>query len=92
MIRHYGKNIKLDGNGKYKVVFTIYPPSYNKNAPFSAILIKKRVLHHGLNLLMFHENLIMPVSGEREAIKHYINKEEGDLLLFFIYQINIEAK
>ncbi|KJG10899.1 membrane protein [Photobacterium kishitanii] len=31
---HYGKNIKLDGNGKYKVVFTIYPPSYNKNAPF----------------------------------------------------------
>ncbi|MEC6797099.1 iron transporter [Photobacterium sp. S4TG1] len=31
---HYGKNIKLDGKGKYKVSFTIYPPSYNKNAPF----------------------------------------------------------
>ncbi|HIF9254035.1 TPA: iron transporter [Photobacterium damselae] len=31
---HYGKNIKLNGTGKYKVTFTIYPPSHNKKAPF----------------------------------------------------------
>lgn len=38
---HYGKNIKLDGNGKYKVTFTIYPPSYNKNVGFGRHIDKE---------------------------------------------------
>ncbi|MDN3701662.1 iron transporter [Vibrio artabrorum] len=38
---HYGKNIKLNGHGKYKVTFTIYPPSYNQNAPFGRHIDKE---------------------------------------------------
>ncbi len=40
---HYGENIKLDGNGKYRVTYKIYPPSHNKEVAFGAILIKKQV-------------------------------------------------
>lgn len=38
---HYGKNIKLDGNGKYKVTFTIYPPSYYKKVSFGRHIDKE---------------------------------------------------
>lgn len=38
---HYGKNIKLDGNGKYKVTFTIYPPSNSSKAPFGRHIDKE---------------------------------------------------
>ncbi|MDR3323697.1 MAG: iron transporter [Zoogloeaceae bacterium] len=31
---HYGDNIKLSGPGKYRVKYTILPPSENKNAHF----------------------------------------------------------
>lgn len=26
---HYGSNVKMDGPGKYHLIYTIYPPSYN---------------------------------------------------------------
>lgn len=31
---HYGENIKLAGPGKYKVVYTVLPPSENKHSHF----------------------------------------------------------
>ncbi|EPF9821286.1 iron transporter [Providencia stuartii] len=38
---HYGENIKLDGNGKYKVTYKIYPPSYNKQVAFGRHIDKE---------------------------------------------------
>ncbi|AHA27863.1 iron transporter [Candidatus Liberibacter americanus] len=32
---HYGKNIKLNGYGKYNVTYKIYPPSHNKKQKFA---------------------------------------------------------
>nr|WP_314263360.1 iron transporter [uncultured Moellerella sp.] len=38
---HYGENIKLDGVGKYRVTYKIYPPSYNKDAAFGRHIDKE---------------------------------------------------
>lgn len=38
---HYGENIKLDGNGKYRVTYKIYPPSHNKDVTFGRHIDKE---------------------------------------------------
>ncbi|MFP3014466.1 MAG: iron transporter [Arsenophonus sp.] len=38
---HYGKNIKLNGYGKYRVTYKIYPPSYNKQVFFGRHIDKE---------------------------------------------------
>ncbi|HEM7132921.1 MULTISPECIES: iron transporter [Providencia] len=38
---HYGENIKLDGNGKYRVTYKIYPPSHNKDVAFGRHIDKE---------------------------------------------------
>ncbi|MGP1945598.1 MAG: iron transporter [Arsenophonus sp. ER-EMS1-MAG3] len=38
---HYGDNIKLDGYGKYRIIYKIYPPSYNKKIIFGRHIDKE---------------------------------------------------
>lgn len=38
---HYGENLKLDGVGKYKVTYKIYPPSHNKDVVFGRHIDKE---------------------------------------------------
>ncbi|MFP3019648.1 MAG: iron transporter [Arsenophonus sp.] len=38
---HYGENIKLNGYGKYRVTYKIYPPSYNKQVSFGRHIDKE---------------------------------------------------
>ncbi|UBX49553.1 iron transporter [Providencia alcalifaciens] len=38
---HYGENIKLNGNGKYRVTYKVYPPSHNQQVAFGRHIDKE---------------------------------------------------
>ena len=64
---HYGANVKLDGPGKYKLLYHIQPPPYQGS---TAMPTRRPASRNGGRRLMSNGNSALPEPARRAATEH----------------------